>query len=96
MSEENRPPLTDEMYTVAEVARYFKVTTAAVYKWMTLGKLSYIKVGNDRRVTRGAIDAFIKASTESRPGDDSAKMDMQSISLSQVAAVKHADLAEAY
>jgi excisionase family DNA binding protein len=73
----SRPPLTDEMYTVAEVARYFKVTTAAVYKWMTLGKLEYIKVGNDRRVTRGAIDAFIKASTESRPGDDSGKIDTQ-------------------
>lgn len=77
MSEENRPPLTDEMYTVAEVARYFKVTTAAVYKWMTQGKLGYIKVGNDRRVTRGAIDAFIKASTESPSGADSTKMDTQ-------------------
>lgn len=75
--DQNRAPLTDEMYTVAEVARYFKVTTAAVYKWMTLGKLSYIKVGNDRRVTRGAIEAFIKASTESRPDDNSTTMDTQ-------------------
>ncbi len=64
MNEESRPPLTDEMYTVAEVARYFKVTTAAVYKWMTQGKLAYIKVGNDRRVTRSAIEAFIKTSTD--------------------------------
>ena len=66
----NRAPLTDEMYTVAEVARYFKVTTAAVYKWMTLGKLTYIKVGNDRRVTRSAIEAFIKASTNADVADD--------------------------
>jgi DNA binding domain, excisionase family len=67
--DENRAPLTDEMYTVAEVARYFKVTTAAVYKWMTLGKLTYIKVGNDRRVTRAAIEAFIKASTNAGVAD---------------------------
>jgi excisionase family DNA binding protein len=64
MSEELRPPLTDEIYTVAEVARYFKVTTAAVYKWMNQGKLTFIKVGNDRRVTRNAIEAFIKSSTD--------------------------------
>lgn len=76
MSEETRiPPLGDEMYTVGEVARLFKVTTAAVYKWMTLGKLPYIKVGKDRRVTRVAIEAFIKASTESRPDDNSSTMD---------------------
>ena len=75
----NRAPLTDEMYTVAEVARYFKVTTAAVYKWMTLGKLDYIKVGNDRRVTRAAIEAFIKVSTESRSDDNASKMGSQII-----------------
>ena len=82
----SRAPLTDEMYTVGEVARYFKVTTAAVYKWMTLGKLNYIKVGNDRRVTRAAIEAFIKASTESRTEDNSPTMDAQIIGSGLVAA----------
>ena len=68
----NRPPLNDEMYTVAEVARYFKVTTAAVYKWMNQGKLAYVYAGKDRRVTRAAIRAFVAASTaEGKPGGDS-------------------------
>lgn len=70
MTEElNRAPLTDEMYTVAEVARYFKVTTAAVYKWMASGKLTYINVGKDRRVTRVAMEAFITLSTEEAKTD---------------------------
>lgn len=83
-----RAPLTDEMYTVAEVARYFKVTTAAVYKWMTQGKLAYINVGKDRRVTRAAIEAFIAVSTAEAKTD----RDSESTIDAQISASGHAAL----
>jgi excisionase family DNA binding protein len=64
-----------EYFTIPEVAKKLKVTRAAVYKWIREGKIATIAVGSDQRITSSAIDAFIKASTESRAAKDSAKMD---------------------
>lgn len=64
-----------EYFTIPEVAKKLKVTRAAVYKWIAQGRLEAIYVGSDRRITSGAIEAFIKASTESRLAGDSAKME---------------------
>ncbi|HEY3230454.1 MAG TPA: helix-turn-helix domain-containing protein [Roseiflexaceae bacterium] len=52
--------MDDEYYTVEEVAKRFKVTKAAVYKWMRAGDLPYVIVGKDRRVTGSALKAFVK------------------------------------
>lgn len=52
--------MDEEYFTVAEVAEKFKVTKAAVYKWMQAGALEYVYVGGDRRVTGRAIKAFVQ------------------------------------
>jgi excisionase family DNA binding protein len=54
----------DEFFTIDEVAQMFKVTRTTVYEWMRSGELAYVQVGARRRVTRSAIDAFVK---EGRP-----------------------------
>jgi excisionase family DNA binding protein len=54
----------EEYYTIPEVAELLKVTRAAVYKWMAAGRLDYVYVGDDRRVSKAALAAFIKSSTE--------------------------------
>lgn len=66
-----------EYFTIPEVAKKLKVTRAAVYKWIREGKIATVSVGSDQRITSAAIEAFIKASTESRQAKDSAKMDTQ-------------------
>ena len=48
-------------YTIPEVAAKLKVTRAAVYKWMKQGKLGYVIVGSERRVTSSTLGAFIKS-----------------------------------
>jgi excisionase family DNA binding protein len=58
------PRLTDEVYTVGEVASLFKVTKKAVYDWMSEGKLVYFYVGGQRRITKEAILAFLASSEE--------------------------------
>jgi len=78
--------VNEEYFTIPEVAERLKVTPQAVYKWMKQGKLAYVFVGTDRRVTSAAIAAFIKASTESQTGGDSGKMGSQQQSPSLVAA----------
>lgn len=64
-----------EYFTIPEVAKKLKVTRAAVYKWIREGKIATVAVGADQRITSAAIEAFIKASTESRQAKDSARMD---------------------
>lgn len=56
----------ERLYTVQEAAEVLRVTRAAIYKWIREGRLTVVYVGSDRRVTQGAIDAFIKDSTDRR------------------------------
>lgn len=58
----------EELFTPIEAAEYLKVTRAAIYKWIKEGRLEVVYVGSDRRITKSAIEAFIKASTEARAG----------------------------
>lgn len=67
--------MEDEYYTVEEVAKRFKVTKAAVYKWMRAGELDYVIVGRDRRVTGAALKAFVK------PGRSKAREDRRALYL---------------
>ncbi len=52
--------MDEEYYTVAEVAERFKVTKAAVYKWMRQGDLPFVIVGKERRITGSALREFVK------------------------------------
>jgi excisionase family DNA binding protein len=64
--------MDEDYYTVDEVAKRFKVTKAAVYKWMRSGELPYVIVGKDRRVTGSALKAFVKPgrSEDVQEGED--------------------------
>ena len=64
-----------EYFTIPEVAKKLKVTRAAVYKWIREGKIETVAVGSDQRITSAAVDAFVRASTESRLARDAAKME---------------------
>lgn len=52
--------MEEEYYTIDEVAKRFKVTRGAVYKWMRSGDLPFVYVGKDRRITGTALRAFVK------------------------------------
>jgi excisionase family DNA binding protein len=69
--------MDEEYFTVAEVAEKLKVTPQAVYKWIKQRKITAVYAGADARITSSEIEAFIKRSTESRLGSDSAKMETQ-------------------
>lgn len=63
----------DEFFTPTEVADKFKVKRQTVYKWMKEGKLSYVFVGSDRRITKRAIDDFVRVSTEEAMREETQK-----------------------
>ena len=54
----------ERLYTIPEAATKLRVKRDAIYKWIREGRLDYVVVGSQRRITSSAIDAFIKASTE--------------------------------
>ena len=60
----------ERLYTVEEAAEVLRIARQTMYKYMDRGvkgvKLGFIYVGGERRITQGAIDAFIKASTEAQ------------------------------
>jgi excisionase family DNA binding protein len=52
--------MDEEYFTIDEVAKRFKVTRGAVYKWMRSGELPFVFVGRDRRITGTALRAFVR------------------------------------
>jgi len=74
----------EKLYTIPEAAEILRVTRAAIYKWIRERRIEVVYVGSERRVTQGAIEAFIKASTSQRlaSGDT---IDDESLSPSHVA-----------
>ncbi len=52
--------MMEEYYTVDEVAKVLKVTRQTVYDWMRSGRLEYVIVGDRRRISQSALQAFIK------------------------------------
>jgi excisionase family DNA binding protein len=65
--------MQEELFTPLEVAERLKVTRQAVYRWMKDGKLDYVYVGSDRRITASALAGFIKASTEAGKAEEAAE-----------------------
>lgn len=50
----------EQFYTVEEVASALKVTRQTVYRWMQSGALRYVMAGERRRITKAALDDFLK------------------------------------
>lgn len=57
----------ETFYTIPEAAAKLRVKRDAVYKWMREGKLEYVIVGSQRRITGSAITAFVKAGRIDKP-----------------------------
>jgi excisionase family DNA binding protein len=64
----------ERLYTVEEAGEVLRVARQTMYKYMDRGvkgvKLGFVYVGGERRITQGAIDAFIKASTAAQVPSD--------------------------
>jgi excisionase family DNA binding protein len=56
--------LDKDLYTIKEVAAMFGVTLPTVYDWMNARGLEWIRVGARRRITKEAIEAFVRAGRE--------------------------------
>jgi len=53
------------MLTVKQVADRLQVSTKTVYKWMTEGKLKYVRVGTRTvRIEEADLDKFLKGEGE--------------------------------
>ena len=56
--------LDKELYTIQEVADLFGVTKPTVYDWMKNRGLAWVRIGARRRITRAAIEGFIKSGSD--------------------------------
>ena len=53
--------MEEKLYTVAEVAEYFKVTAQAVHMWITRGKMNCITTpGGEKRITESELKRVLK------------------------------------
>ena len=69
----------EKYYTVPEAAERLRVTRQALYKWMGQGRLGYVMVGSDRRITESHIRAFIKAGGDVGPSGEDGQNDHATI-----------------
>jgi excisionase family DNA binding protein len=51
---------SDQVFTVAEAAKYLKVHEQTIYKLLRSGKLKGAKVGKDWRIHKDILDEFLK------------------------------------
>ena len=56
--------LEKDLYTIQEVADLFEVTKPTVYDWMKNRGLGWVRLGARRRITRQAIEAFLKSGSD--------------------------------
>lgn len=56
--------LEKDLYTIQEVADLFEVTKPTVYDWMNKRGLAWVRLGARRRITRQAIEAFLKSGAD--------------------------------
>ena len=60
----NQDDLTEELLTVAHVGSLLAVSRSAVYNLMATGKLRYVKIGRNRRISRAELLGLIARSTQ--------------------------------
>lgn len=51
--------LTDDYYTIQEVADKLKVAYLTVYRWIQSGKLKAVKAGKQHRITKRNLEIFL-------------------------------------
>lgn len=51
--------LTDEYYTIQEVADKLKVAYLTVYRWVQSDKLKAVKAGKQHRIAKADLEAFL-------------------------------------
>lgn len=54
----------EQVYTPKEIADRYKVTPAAVLKWIHEGRLRAVRLGKVWRIPESALEDFIKKSVE--------------------------------
>jgi len=52
--------LTDEYYSIQEVADKLKVAYLTVYRWIKAGKLVAVKAGKQHRIKRNDLNIFLE------------------------------------
>lgn len=52
--------MNDDLLTVAEAAKYLKVTQAAVYQWIKRGEFAVERAGVRIRIRRSALDNWLQ------------------------------------
>lgn len=50
----------DEILTIQEVARYFKLSPTTIWRWCTAGKLPAFRVGRGWRVHRSEVEMIVE------------------------------------
>lgn len=51
--------LTDEYYSIHEVANKLKVAYLTVYRWIQSGKLKTVKAGKQHRIEKKDLEFFL-------------------------------------
>jgi excisionase family DNA binding protein len=52
--------MSEQYYTVREVAERFKVSRQSVYDWIREGRLRAVKLGNRTRIPESALEEFVR------------------------------------
>ena len=50
----------DELFTIAEVAIYLKLSRRTAWRWCKAGQLPAVKVGHQWRVARSDLENFVR------------------------------------
>ena len=54
-------PAMNELLSTAEAARYAKVTSRSIRRWLDEGKLRALHAGRERRIRRSELDELMRA-----------------------------------
>ena len=49
----------EEMYTVHEVMEILKVSESTVRRWLSQGKMDFVKIMGNTRITKGELERLI-------------------------------------
>jgi excisionase family DNA binding protein len=52
--------MSEQYFTVKEVAERFKVSRQSVYDWISEGRLRAVKIGQRTRIPESALEAFVR------------------------------------
>lgn len=64
----SRPSVESEILTLAEVARYLRLSKKTIYKMARRGELPAFKAGNHWRLTRHELEEWIRRRTRAGAG----------------------------